>query len=262
VVGVVRFYLGCHRVPWLSTVDVPLFISHNLLKNRRTMPVARTRWALDSGGFTELSMHGRWTTSATDYVAACRRYRDEIGLLDWCAPQDAMCEPWILDKARAWLGGTVEAHQRWTVENYLTLREMAPDVPFVPVLQGWQLDDYVSHVDMYRSYGVDLAALPTVGVGSVCRREATSEIASIMATLNGMGLALHGFGVKGSGIRRYGWLLESCDSMAWSYRGRRIKPCPVHDTRSSCANCLHHALDWRTRALDATAQPVQLELVR
>ena len=254
------FYLGTHMPNWLSKVGVPLFVSHNRLKGRRTMPTACTRWALDSGGFTELSMHGRWRERSDTYVAACRRYCDEIGLLDWCAPQDAMCEPWILERAKSWLGGTVNAHQRWTVENFLTLREMAPDVPFIPVLQGWQLDDYLAHVAMYEAHGVDLRDESTVGVGSVCRREATAEIGAIVSTLAGIGLRLHGFGVKGSGIRRYGSLLKSCDSMAWSYGGRRIKPCP-HTAVSSCANCLPHALEWRERATSAALAPTQMQMV-
>jgi O-acetyl-ADP-ribose deacetylase (regulator of RNase III) len=31
-------------------------------------------WALDSGGFTELSLHGRWKATPAAYVAAVRRY--------------------------------------------------------------------------------------------------------------------------------------------------------------------------------------------
>jgi hypothetical protein len=66
------------------------------------------RWALDSGGFTELSMHGRWTLSPRDYVAEVRSYVAALGRPDWIAPQDWMCEPWILEKT----GGTVAEHQR------------------------------------------------------------------------------------------------------------------------------------------------------
>jgi hypothetical protein len=254
------FYLGTHMPHWLATVDVPLFVSHNRLKGRRTLPIARSRWALDSGGFTELSMHGRWREAPAAYVAACRRYRDKIGSLDWCAPQDAMCEPWILERAKAWLGGTVEAHQQWTTENFLTLRDMAPDVPFVPVLQGWRLEDYETHVRMYEAAGVDLRSESTVGVGSVCRREATAEIGAIVSTLASSGLRLHGFGVKGAGIRRYGSMLASCDSMAWSYGGRRIKPCP-HTAVSSCANCLPHALAWRDSVTSSAMTDAQMQLV-
>jgi hypothetical protein len=61
-------------------------------------------------------------------------------------------------------------------------------------------------------------------------------------------LRLHGFGVKTSGLAAYGSQLASADSMAWSYNGRRTRPCPVSGL-TSCANCLHHALEWRRRVL-------------
>lgn len=249
-----KFYLGTHRPNWLARVDVPaLFVSHRLLRGRRTMPAATGTWALDSGGFTELSMFGRWEETPANYIASARRYRDEIGGLDWCAPQDWMCEPWIIDKT----GKTVADHQRLTIDSYLTLSSQAPDVPFVPVLQGWTLSDYLEHIDAYTAAGVDLTTHDTVGLGSVCRRQATPEIGAIVARLAGEGIRLHGFGVKGDGLRRYGWALASADSMAWSFNGRKINPCPVRPVKS-CANCYHHALEWRRRALNATPRPVQM----
>lgn len=253
-----KFYLGTHMPHWLALPDMPpLFVSHRRLRNRRTMPTARTDWALDSGGFTELSMFGHWQTTPNEYVAAVERYRAEIGRLDWAAPQDWMCEPWIVAKT----GLTVREHQWRTVQSYLDLRDSGP---FVPVLQGWTLADYLRHVDMYTDVGVDLTAERTVGLGSVCRRQATEEIGGIVARLSAEGLRLHGFGVKGDGIRRYGWALTSADSMAWSAAGRRVRPCSHCRTGRqpvSCANCLPFALEWRRRFMaDGGRRPVQLGL--
>ena len=59
------------------------------------MPKARATWALDSGGFTELSKHGRWTVSAEKYVDEIRRFQ-ACGNLKWAAIQDWMCEPAII----------------------------------------------------------------------------------------------------------------------------------------------------------------------
>jgi hypothetical protein len=137
---------------------------------------------LDSGGFTELDTP-RQLGSRTDpaaYVAVVRRYRDEIGQLAWAAPQNWMCEPWIIAKT----GLSIVEHQRRTVENYLTLRALAPDLPFVPVVQGWQINDYLTCVELYAAAGVDLAAAPVVGLGSVCRRQATDEAAEIVDALH------------------------------------------------------------------------------
>jgi len=246
-----RFYLGTHMPHWLTRPAVPLFVSHRRLTKRKTMPKAATSWALDSGGFTELSMFGRWQTTPAEYTEAIERYDTEIGMLDWCAPQDWMCEPFMLAKT----GKTVEQHQALTIESYLTLHATQPKT--IPVLQGWTISDYHSHIGMYATAGVDLEACDLVGLGSVCRRQATDEIAELVASLHG--LRLHGFGVKSEGLRRYGWMLTSADSMSWSARGRRVAPCP-HTGVKTCANCWTHALQWRERALDHDDRPVPMTL--
>lgn len=201
-------------------------------------------------------MFGGWQTSEADLVAAGRRYRDEIGLMAWMAPQDWMCEPWLTTKT----GLSVIEHQRRTIRSVQSLRAVAPDLPVIPVLQGWTLPDYLCHVEMYEDAGFSLPSEPVVGLGSVCRRQATDEIAQIVATLNGLGLKLHGFGIKTTGLQRYGWLLDSADSLAWSFRGRNIYPCP-HTGTTNCAHCLPHALAWRENALRGLDRPVQQPMV-
>jgi hypothetical protein len=231
-------------------VSFPLFVSHRRLARYRHLPVASHQWALDSGAFSELATHGRWTLTADEYVAAVRRYRDEIGQLAWAAPQDYMCEPQMLART----GLSVREHQRRTVENFLRLRQLAPDMPIIPVAQGWELDDYLACVEMYAEAGIDLTKEPLVGLGSVCRRQATAEIAAIVIRLHGLGLRLHGFGVKTEGIRRYGRYLVSADSMAWSLRGRRIAGCahrrPLQRPVASEANCIDFAREWRTHVVN------------
>lgn len=243
-----KFYLGTHMDSWLkkeTLEDVPLFVSHRRLRARKRLPKAVTSWALDSGGFTELSMHGKWTVPTKDYVSAVYRYHSEIGRMDWAAPQDWMCEPWIVEKT----GLSVMEHQKRTVVNYLELRSLAPDLPFIPVLQGWELGDYLRCVDMYYAAGVPLAELPTVGIGSVCRRQATDEIGEIVQAMSGLGIQLHGFGVKKQGLRKYSKYLASADSMAWSYGGRHKPGCsPTHKTE---ANCVPYALNWRSDVLQS-----------
>jgi hypothetical protein len=240
-----RFFLGTHMPSWLTKhelQDVPLFVSHRRLDRYRRFKPAITDWALDSGGFTELSMFGEWRTKPSQYIAAIRRYADQIGRLQWASPQDWMCEPEMLNKT----GKTIEMHQWLTVNNYLELRWQAPDLPIIPVLQGWTLDDYLRHADMYQKIQVDLENEPIVGIGSICRRQHTEEAAQIAQSLQP--LQLHAFGAKGDAIAKYGQLLSSCDSMAWSYAGRsRPDPsCP----KTSCSNCLHYALAWRNRAIN------------
>ncbi|MER5419888.1 DUF7221 family queuine tRNA-ribosyltransferase-like protein [Streptosporangium roseum] len=239
------FYLGAHQPHWLWTADFPLFVSHRQLARKVALRPARTRWALDSGGFTELSLHGRWITTPEQYAAAVTRYAEQIGHLDFAAPQDWMCEPFMVERT----GLSVAEHQHRTVANYLHLRQIAPALPFIPVIQGWHLADYLACVRLYEAAGVDLAALPRVGLGSVCRRQSSAEIETITTTLARAGLRLHGFGVKTGGLHRYGPRLASADSMAWSYAARREPPLPGCAGHKNCANCLRYATAWRSRLL-------------
>jgi hypothetical protein len=246
----VQVVLGTHRPHWLRLVDVPLFVSHRTLRTYRTLPRAVGPWALDSGGFTELNMHGRWATTTSDYLDAVGRYQANVGLLEWAAPQDWMCEPVVLAKT----GLPVREHQERTVQNYLDLRGR----PFIPVLQGWTVGDYWRCVDLYSDAGVDLRDEPLVGLGTVCRRQGTSEIAGLVRDLAGGGLRLHGFGMKlGAFDTDVAVHLVSADSLAWSYGARRSPPLPGC-THRSCANCLRWALAWRERVLARIDEPKQL----
>jgi hypothetical protein len=243
---------------------VSLFISHRVLAGIKRLPRPEYRhYAVDSGGFTELSMHGRWVTSPEQYVDALVRYDAEIGDMAWCAPQDWMVEPFMLAKT----GLTVEEHQHRTVDNFVRLAELweergdHPECPVMPVIQGWTIDDYLACVDMYEAAGVRLAEdYPVVGVGSVCRRQGTGEIAEIFRVLAQLDLPLHGFGVKTAGLARYGRWLTTADSMAWSFQARRNPPLPGCEGHINCANCLTYALAWRDRVLATLDGPQQLDL--
>ena len=243
-----RFWLGTHHEGWLADMSVPLFISHRRLKARKRLPVARGPWALDSGGYTELNQYGRWTTGPGEYAEAVARYQQEVGSLEWAAPQDWMCEPHVLLKT----GLSVREHQERTVQNYLELRGRGP---FVPVLQGQTLAHYEACIGLYQDAGVDLFAEPLVALGTVCRRNRDAEIARIVGGLAETGLRLHGFGMKSRGLARCSHMLASADSMAWSTRGRMAWQ---HDHRrmcggehkGGCANCRVWALRWRERVID------------
>jgi hypothetical protein len=108
---------------------------------------------------------------------------------------------------------------------------------------------------MYRDAGIDLVAEATVGVGSVCRREATHEAAEIIAAIVQAvpGIRLHGFGVKTSGLGKYGSLLHSCDSLAWSMAARKQPALPGCAGHKTCANCSRLAFRWRERVLASLA---------
>ena len=243
-----EFYLGCHLPNWLNKFPYPLFVSRTTLRRRKKFPVANISWCLDSGAFTEIATHGKWTISEGEYASFINRCSDEIGNLVWAAPQDWMCEPDMLDKT----GLTIKEHQYRTIESYLKLRDLT-ETPVIPVLQGWDLENYLDHIEQYSQAGVDLKSMDTVGLGSVCRRQDTRYAESIVAYLSQLGLSLHAFGFKLTGLKTTGHLLKSADSMAWSYNARKNPPIEGH-SHKSCGDCMEWALRWREKAMRAIAR--------
>jgi hypothetical protein len=270
----VIFYLGVHRPQWLSLVyeqlpgekhprAVPLFVSHSTLRAMVRLPRAVSRWALDSGAYTEITKHGEWRTDARAYAGAVHRYAQEIGNLDWAAPQD-----WTCDKASLQRSGLpVKEHQKRTVRSVLALQEL--DVPVIPVLQGWTSDDYERHVEMYEKAGVRLARAALVGVGSLAGRQQTAFVPSLLALLaSRYRLRTHAFGLKKMGLTNAARFIASADSMAWSSEARREAHQGLagafvkgHEGQhASCSNCIEKALEWRAEMLEIIrSQGVKVE---
>lgn len=261
------FYLGTHQPHWLERSTAPLFVSHRRLAGRKKLPVATTDWALDSGGFTELKLYGRWTVDEDEYCENVERFLS-IGRMQWAAPQDWMCEPDMLART----GLSVREHQERTVQNYLNLRSRAPHLPFVPTLQGYTLAEYQHCAELYQSAGVDLESLALVAIGSVCRRQQTQGGREVVQHFSRRGLRLHAFGLKVDGVAEVAYLLASSDSMAWSDQARwhafRAKKTGgrgamlPHCTHSTCSNCFDWAHVWRERVQRvASIQQPHLDLV-
>ena len=166
----------------------------------------------------------------------------DIGSLYAVSVQDWMCEPDI----RAATGLTIRDHQELTLESYMHLKHMVPDVPWMPVLQGQTLFDYQDHIKMYQRYGTDVYELPLVGIGSVCRRSMHEAIYILKAFL---GIKIHALGLNVGAMQEIAPLLTSADSMAWSYEARKAKPLPDH-THQTCANCLEYATLWHDRTIE------------
>ncbi|MFF3872541.1 hypothetical protein [Streptomyces sp. NPDC001978] len=263
--GGMRFYLTTHKRHWVKLTDVPLFLKSEHFASAAKLYPVMGPYAVDSGGFSELQRHGRWTRTPRQYVDNLRRIWECVGPYDWAAPQDWMCEDLIIHGGTArpnvFVGThlSVEEHQRRTVANFLELRSLAPDLRIIPVLQGRTVPDYERCVAMYERAGVNLQQEPTVGLGSVCRLQSTREGAAIVTAMAAHGLRLHGFGFKILGLERVGHLLASADSAAWSAHARRRPPLPGHATHKNCANCLEYALMWRKR--DLAAIPTQHQML-
>jgi len=244
-----KFYLGTHVLNHIEKSNVPLFVSFRQLRKRKKKSFDNNlAICVDSGGFTELNINGKWSITPQDYNSELLRLKD-LGLnIEWAAQQDYMCEPFVIDKT----GLDIETHQKLTVENFLTLRSLKSNIHYIPVLQGYELKDYFNHFEMFESAGIDLRKERTVGVGSVCRRQNTKEIEYLFKCLHAKGLKLHGFGVKTNGLRRYSKYLQSADSLAWSRNARYLnEKCNIclNNKTKNCANCFNYALNWRNNVL-------------
>ncbi len=108
-----------------------------------------------------------------------------------------------------------------TVERYDELLPLCK-VTLIPVLQGFQVQDYLNHLSQY---GSRITEGMWVGVGSVCKRNTDiQEIETILSAIKEQrpDLRLHGFGLKITALssEKVRSLLYSADSMAWSYAAR------------------------------------------
>lgn len=243
-----EFKLGTHILPHIEKTDVPLFISFRQLRKRKKKRFnQKGSICVDSGGFSEISLFGKWTVSPKAYIEELKRLENLNLNFEWIAQQDLMCEPTMLEKT----GLSIEEHQNKTVENFKTLRSLEHDFKVIPVLQGQTIEEYINCLHKFESQGFDLRKEEIVGVGSVCRRNNTDEIKNIMKTLNQRDLKLHGFGVKSNGLKKYGQYLESSDSLAWSASARYKSPCKLCTIKKvkNCANCLDFALKWRSKVM-------------
>lgn len=213
------FFLGTHQPNWLwnGLALGPMFVAAHRMKRKSAFPQSTVPFALDSGGFNHLLREGKWTVSPREYAEHAQRIHVETGKMLWAAVQDWVCAPPVLAKT----GKSVLEHQQRTLESFLELRDLAPRVRWVPVLQGSSRDDYIRHVEMHEAAGVNLEELEVVGVGSVAPRQTSDLVVELLEELSSSGIKLHGFGIKLDGLRKSLPFLRSSDSMAWSFHARK-----------------------------------------
>jgi hypothetical protein len=233
-----EFFVGLHQPSDAKHFDRS-FISINRLRNRKgKFRVAK--WMLDSGAFTTIYKHGHYPESVETYAAQIRRWKNNGELLA-AVSQDYMCEPAMLAKT----GLTVADHQRLTIERYDALLRCDTGVYILPVLQGYEPEEYVSHI---RQYGSRLAQCAWVGVGSVCKRNSSPCLildVLIAIKTERPDLNLHCFGLKITAlahgtIRK---LTSTADSMSWSFEARKKKT-GANDWRNAMA--FKHAVQRET----------------
>ena len=209
------FFVGLHKAHF-ATGFTRCMLSVNVLLNRRS-DFAVNDWLLDSGAFSRVST-GAGHLPVEVYAGQIQRW-SSCGHLLAAVVQDYMCEPFVLEKT----GMTIADHQRLTIERYDALTSIPLPTYIMPVLQGYEPEDYAQHLTAYGNDRLPIGAW--VGVGSICKRNATPDV--VIKVLQAIkrerpDLRLHGFGLKVTALKRH-WvneLLYSCDSLAWSYQAR------------------------------------------
>jgi hypothetical protein len=276
----ITFYCGTHLPYWLwsGEADFPLCVSYGRLRPYQSLHRGTVPWICDSRGFSELAQHGTWTISPEEYLASVARFDEEIGGMQWASPQDWMCEPEIIHGGRtpdglmcAGTGLSVAEHQRRTVDNFLLLVSLWPryssrPCPIIPVLQGDSPEAYLRCYQMYLDAGVDLGEdYRLAGVGSVCRLQSTRKIVAVARVLGQLGLELHWFGLKLTGIARpevhrdittpFAYAgTQSLDSASWSRSARYAARLPgCEHAAAKCNNCPRYAARWRDGLLATMA---------
>jgi hypothetical protein len=162
---------------------------------------------LDSAGFSTFVRHG-------DYPWSVEQYADLVTRIapDYVATMDYACEPGIDSSVLP----DVEARQLATIAHTEALRDADMPGTLVPVLQGWEPEQYVAHIDMYRDAGISLDG--TVAIGSLCGRNDLRDITDILSVVRAIlpGSRLHAFGLKITALRTgIAELIDSCDTAAW-----------------------------------------------
>lgn len=210
-----KFFVGLHQRAdakhFMTREDDGVFISRSRLDDKKS-GFTVGNWIMDSGAFKEIELFGGYRHTPEEYAEVIDRLRSNGNML--CAAiQDYMCEEFMLQRT----GLTVRDHQRMTIERYDALRPLT-DAPLLIVIQGYEAEEYVQHLD---DYGSRIQNGAWIGVGSVCKRNGNPELLEPVFTAikkHRPDLRLHGFGLKITALespllRR---LLYSADSMAWS----------------------------------------------
>jgi hypothetical protein len=186
-------------------------------------------WMVDCGGSPDsIKANGGHPLSISDYLdyleAPPTRYGDAADdvTLDRFALRDWPCEPAVRDI----LDASVDDLQRRTVDDHIRMLDALDsrdiDADPVAVIQGWDVDDYLRHVDMMRDHGL---LTDHVGIGSVCRRGSPGDIRDVVYRVRRnlpARVQVHGFGVKKSVLDAPDTLtvFDSVDSAAWENRLR------------------------------------------
>lgn len=213
--------------------------------------VAEHPVALDSGGFVAAVRYRGFPWTVRAYLDLCA-----AAPWAWFASMDLCVEPEVAadrDEVLDRISGTVRLNRDCLREA--RLRGIADR--FVPVIQGWRVDDYLRCLDLMP----DLDEFPIVGVGSMCRRhvEGPTGVLQVVHELDqALGdspARLHLFGLKSQGMEavRAHPRVWGFDSQAYGVAARQ----DARKARASKSNAYLAAVmeRWCERQRERLARP-------
>ncbi len=167
-------------------------------------------WFLDSGAFGSFFYDGGFNITLDQYIDFVDRVKP-----DYWISMDMPCEPHIIQSP-------LNTHERieFTIDNTKILAKT--NLPgFVPVIQGWTVDDYLYCANRMKFEGL---IRPYMAVGSLCRRGSQKDIVAILAALkqslphtqfHGLGTKINALIYNNGEAMNY---LDSLDTSAWQFR--------------------------------------------
>jgi len=215
-----RFYLSLASSSQryaAKTLGYPYILVNYMTRMNKPPQYGYEELFIDSGGFSSSLLSGEYTKSDDEYLWHVEELQP-----DYFALRDYPCEPELLKQH----GRTVEMHQEMTLEHHLQLLDKLDNYDitgdWVPVLQGWTLEEYLDCVDLFREHGL---LCDYVAIGSVCRRGSQNEIRRIISVVKHQigGRRLHAFGLNVGVLRDpHLWsCVYSVDSGAFDYAARK-----------------------------------------
>lgn len=180
---------------------------------------------IDSGGFTAAKRWGAYPWEPAQYAEFIRAVSRDVPL-DFCAILDYACERGVNREHYQTNVERIEA----TIENERACREAAPDLPWLPVLQGDTLEE--RSYDLSRRRGLGMLPTDYAGIGSVCGRGAKAARAVIrFYAAHLFGVRYHAFGMHVGAMddKVVPGALRSWDSYSWTWaRGARMERAPEY----------------------------------
>jgi len=168
---------------------------------------------LDSGGFSFFYRSGDYEFYPAQFIRLARRIN-----ADYVAVMDYPCEP---DVNRSKLRTNYERIDR-TIKNAIKLMDLADDINWVMVVQGYKPEEYLYAIDRIKEQGL---ITPHMAIGSLCVRKsikAAREVITLVRKNLPNRVKLHGFGVDLRFLRDpvIFHSLYSTDTAAWKWNNR------------------------------------------